>query len=80
MDTSRDVSFAPCGPRHMVFSADGKHAYVITEMAGEIVVFRVTDDRLERQAQVALNTQNSSAAYKSGGGIILSPQGKFDCR
>lgn len=77
-DTSRDVSFAPgAGPRHMVFSADGKHAYVITEMAGEIVVFRVTDDRLERQAQVALNTQNSSAACKSGGGIILSPQGKF---
>ena len=77
-DSTRDVSFpAGSGPRHMVFSPDGKHAYVTTEMAGEVVVFAVKDDRLEQQARVKLNTENSSAEYRSGGGIILSPNGKF---
>ncbi|XXN66410.1 lactonase family protein (plasmid) [Enterobacter ludwigii] len=77
-DPARDVTFpAGSGPRHMVFSPDGKHAYVITEMAGEVVVFAVKDDRLEQQAKVKLNSENSSADYKSGGGIILSPNGKF---
>lgn len=77
-DTSRDVAFpVGSGPRHMVFSPDGKHAYVITEMAGEVVVFAVKDDRLQQQSSVKLNTENSSAEYRSGGGIILSPNGKF---
>lgn len=77
-DTARDVSFTPgSGPRHMLFSPDGKHAYVTTEMAGEVVVFAVKDDRLEQQAKVKLNTENSSTEFKSAGGIILSPNGKF---
>jgi 6-phosphogluconolactonase (cycloisomerase 2 family) len=46
-------------------------------MAGEVVVFAVKDDRLQQQSSVKLNTENSSAEYRSGGGIILSPNGKF---
>ncbi|MBK0094090.1 lactonase family protein [Erwinia sp. S59] len=77
-DNARDVTFtAGSGPRHMVFSPDGKHAYVTTEMAGEIAVFTVKDDRLDRSATVKLNTENNSAEYRSGGGIILSPNGKY---
>ena len=77
-DSTRDVTFAPgSGPRHMVFSPDGKHAYVITEMAGEIVVFNANDDRLTKVTSVKLNPDNSAAEYKSGGGIILSPQGHY---
>ncbi|ORM63680.1 lactonase [Pantoea rodasii] len=77
-DTTRDVTFTDgTGPRHMVFSPDGKHAYVITEMAGEIKVFSVKDDRLEPAASIKLNSENSSAEYRSGGGIILSPNGKY---
>lgn len=78
VDSERDVSFtAGSGPRHMVFAPNGKHAYVITEMAGEIVVFTVNQDRLEPVAHIKLNSGNSSAEYRSGGGIILSPNGKY---
>lgn len=77
-DSARDVTFpAGSGPRHMVFSPDGKHAYVTTEMAGEIVVFAVNEDRLTHAANVKLNDENNSAEYRSGGGIILSPNGKY---
>jgi len=77
-DSARDVNFtAGSGPRHMVFTPDGKHAYVITEMAGEIAVFNVNQDRLEPAGRIKLNSENSSAEYRSGGGIILSPNGKY---
>lgn len=77
-DSARDVNFtAGSGPRHMVFAPNGKHAYVTTEMAGELVVFTVKDDRLEPAAHIKLNSENSSAEYRSGGGVILSPNGKY---
>ncbi|HFF9494325.1 lactonase family protein [Serratia marcescens] len=77
-DASRDVSFAPgAGPRHMVFSPKGEYAYVITEMAGEIEVFTVSDHRLTQQGKVKLNGGQDSAEAKSGGAIILSPSGRY---
>jgi len=77
-DSARDVNFtAGAGPRHMVFTPEGKHAYVITEMAGEMVVFSVNQDRLEPAAHIKLNSENSGAEFRSGGGIILSPRGKY---
>ena len=44
------------GPRHIVFAPEGKHACVITEMAGEIVVFSVNQDRLEPVGHIKLNS------------------------
>lgn len=77
-DASRDVGFAPgAGPRHMVFSPEGEYAYVITEMAGEIEAFAVSDHRLTRQGKVKLNGGLDSAEAKSGGAIILSPSGRY---
>ncbi|MEZ3501400.1 lactonase family protein [Pantoea sp. KPR_PJ] len=77
-DSTRDVNFTPgSGPRHMVFSPDGRHAWVITELTAEIVVFTVDQDRLKPVAHIRLNSDNHSAAYRSGGGIILSPDGKY---
>ena len=77
-DPARDVTFTPgAGPRHLVFAPNGQHAYVITEMAGDIEVFAVHDDRLQLVSKVKLNGQNSSAEYRSGGGIILSPDGNY---
>lgn len=77
-DSARDVSFtAGSGPRHMVFAPNGKHAYVVNEMAGEIVVLTVNQDRLEPVAHIKLNTENNSAEYRSGSGIILSPNDKY---
>ncbi len=77
-DPTRDVRFAPgSGPRHLVFAPDGKHAYVTSEMAGEIEVLAQRDDRLQQVAKIKLNKENRSAEYRSGGGIILSPDGKY---
>lgn len=77
-DTSRDVAFAPgAGPRHMVFSPEGEYAYVITEMAGEIEVFAVSDNLLTLRGKVKLNGGHDSANAKSGGAIILSPSGRY---
>lgn len=77
-DSARDVSFAAgSGPRHMVFSPDGKHAWVTAEMAGEIVVLNAQNDRLQVADTIRLNTQHDSASYKSAGGIILSPDGQY---
>lgn len=77
-DTSRDISFAPgAGPRHMVFSPSGQYAYVITEMAGEIEAFSVSDNRLTPLGQVKLNGGRDAAEYNSGGAIILSPNGRY---
>lgn len=77
-DSARDVSFtAGSGPRHMVFAPNGKHAYVVNEMAGEIVVLTMNQDRLEPVAHIKLNTENNSAEYRSGSGIILSPNDKY---
>lgn len=48
-DNSRDVTFRHgSGPRHMVFSPNGKHAYVTAEMRSEIVTFNVQDGHLKK--------------------------------
>lgn len=77
-DSARDVRFsAGAGPRHMVFSADGQHAYVTVEMSGEVVVFNVKDGHLTQKSAVKLNAENASAAFKSASGILFSPDGHF---
>lgn len=77
-DPSREVRFAPgSGPRHMVFSRDGQHAWVILEMAGELAALKVSDNRLTLAGQVKLYGDRNSTEYKSGGGIILSPDGHY---
>lgn len=30
------------GPRHLLFSADGKHAWLTTEMSAQVAVFTIT--------------------------------------
>lgn len=48
-DKSRDVSFKHgSGPRHMVFSPNGKQAYITAEMRSEIVTFNVQDGHLKK--------------------------------
>lgn len=76
-DKSRDVTFpAGSGPRHMVFSQNGKQAYITAEMVSEIVTFNVKNNRLNKVAHVKLTT-NTAPEFKSASGIILSPNGKF---
>jgi 6-phosphogluconolactonase len=34
------------GPRHLLFDAKGRHAYLTLEMSAEVVMFDVQDDAL----------------------------------
>lgn len=73
-DKSRDVSFKHgSGPRHMVFSPNGKQAYITAEMRSEIVTFNVQDGHLKKVAELKLVHEDKTPEFKSASGIILSP-------
>lgn len=77
-DHSRDVTFTPgSGPRHMVFSPNGQHAYVTAEMSSEIVTFNVQNGHLKKVAHNKLVAEHTAAKFKSASGIILSPDGQY---
>lgn len=66
------------GPRHLVFGADGKFAYVITEMSAEIYVLRwdAAQGRLEPVQTVELSSPQFDGV-KSGAEINISADGRF---
>jgi len=66
------------GPRHLVFGADGRFAYVITELSGEIFVLRwdATQGRLAPVQTVSLSTPQFKGV-KSGAEIDMSADGRF---
>ena len=61
----------------MVFSPNGKHAYVTAEMRSEIVTFNVQDGHLKKVAELKLIHEDKTPEFKSASGIILSPNGKY---
>ncbi|HFF8939611.1 lactonase family protein [Serratia ureilytica] len=72
-----DLSFPPgTGPRHMIFSANGRFAYVISEMSANIFAYQINNDRLENIQTLAL-TESARADAKGGGGLAFSPDGKY---
>jgi 6-phosphogluconolactonase len=45
-DEKHSVNIIPgSGPRHMIFSKDGRYAYLVNEIANSVMVFKVNDDR-----------------------------------
>lgn len=64
------------GPRHMAFSADGKFAYVTTEMSARVYVYSVQQNKLS-EIQVVELTDSQNPKDKSGSGVLFSPNGKF---
>lgn len=61
------------GPRHLVFSADGRFAYLLCELADVLVVFRYDDGLLEPvQTLTAYNGEGHGSAD-----VHLSPDGRF---
>ena len=64
---------AGTGPRHITFSPDGTHAYVIGELSGEVTAFDYADGALT-QIQVAAA---DSLGAQGSADIHLSPDGKF---
>ncbi|MBQ9653065.1 MAG: lactonase family protein [Bacteroidales bacterium] len=61
------------GPRHLIFSADGRFAYLLSELADKLVVFSYSDG--------TLTPIQTLTAYKGRGhgsaDIHLSPDGRF---
>ena len=61
------------GPRHLVFSSDGRTAYVMSELSGKITVFGYREGRLERLQEIV----SDSVGARGGADIHLSPDGRF---
>jgi len=64
------------GPRHLLFAADGRHAYLTMEMSGQVAVFDVKSGNLVRKQLVEL-AKGSDAAHKAGAALHFSADGKF---
>ncbi|KPW52006.1 hypothetical protein ALO95_02978 [Pseudomonas syringae pv. antirrhini] len=64
------------GPRHTLFSADGKHAWLVLEMTAQVAVFDYHDGGF-KQTQL-VDMKNKGVEEKNGGGALhTSPDGKF---
>ncbi len=71
------VSLPPgSGPRHLLFDAQGEHAYLTLEMSGEVVMFDVEDGALLERQRLPL-TERDDPQAKAGGGLHLSSDGRF---
>lgn len=67
---------AGTGPRHLLFDAKGRYAYLTLEMSGEVVTFEAQDGNLIERQRLPL-TEQQDAAAKASGGLHLSADGRF---
>lgn len=64
------------GPRHIIFSPDGKHAYLITELSGDIIVYNYSNGKLS-PIQTIASTTTGDKNDRGSAEIVISPNGKF---
>ncbi|MBV6822908.1 lactonase family protein [Pseudomonas sp. PD9R] len=64
------------GPRHLLFSADGKHAWLTMEMSAQVAVFDYRDGKLEQTQMVDL-AAGQPVSDKAGAALHASTDGKF---
>ena len=64
---------ADSGPRHLVFSKDGRFAYLMSELSGKVTAFRYDKGRLETLQEIV----SDSVGGRGGADIHLSPDGHF---
>ncbi len=67
---------AGSGPRHLLFSKDGKHAYLTTEMSAQVFVFDYDNGQLT-QRQVLELAHGMPAQNRAAGALHASADGKF---
>ncbi len=77
-EPARITTHPGAGPRHMVFSANGKYAYVINELDSTIVAYAYDADtgalrELQRVSTLPDNYHGASTTAE----IALHPSGKF---
>ena len=64
------------GPRHLLFSADGKHAWLTMEMSAQVAVFDYQDGKLEQTQMVDL-AAGQPVSDKAAAALHASSDGKF---
>jgi 6-phosphogluconolactonase (cycloisomerase 2 family) len=64
------------GPRHLLFSADGKHAWLTMEMSAQVAVFDYRDGKLE-QTQLVDLAAGLPTSGKAAAALHASADGKF---
>ncbi|CAJ9638901.1 6-phosphogluconolactonase [Burkholderia pseudomallei] len=67
---------AGSGPRHLVFGANGRFAYVTNELNASVDVYRYDDGRLAH-VETGPMTAPGFAGKVGGGALHLSPDGRF---
>jgi 6-phosphogluconolactonase len=67
---------AGSGPRHLVFSADGRHAYLTLEMTGQVASFDYAEGRLTLRQVLPLAAPDFHGDLGAGA-LHLSPDGRF---
>ena len=67
---------AGSGPRHLVFGADGKYAYLTSELSATVTVFAYDDGKLT-QLQVVPMSKPGFKGTVGAAAIHLSPDGRF---
>ncbi|MCP1418764.1 6-phosphogluconolactonase (cycloisomerase 2 family) [Pseudomonas laurylsulfativorans] len=67
---------AGSGPRHLLFSADGKHAWLTMEMSAQVAVFDYRDGKLEQTQMVDL-AAGQPVSDKAAAALHASVDGKF---
>ena len=64
------------GPRHLVFGADGKHAYLTSELAATVSTFDYADGKLTQVQTISL-TEPGFKGKVGAAAIYLSSDGRF---
>jgi 6-phosphogluconolactonase len=64
------------GPRHIVFSDDKKHVYLITEMGSNVHVFDYDSGKLKEKQSITL-LSDGFKGQTAGAAIHISPDGRF---
>ncbi|HWB24600.1 MAG TPA: lactonase family protein [Chitinophagaceae bacterium] len=64
------------GPRHIVFSPDKKYAYLISEMAGNVIAYSYNNGQLT-QIQTIPSDITKTKGDKGSAEIDITPNGKF---
>jgi 6-phosphogluconolactonase len=75
--TPASVQLPPgSGPRHLLFSSDGKHAYLTMEMSAQVAVFDYQAGKLTQRQMVDL-AAGKPQAQKAAAALHASVDGKF---
>lgn len=64
---------AGCGPRHLCFAPNGKYAYLITELSGEVIALSYDEAGFDTIQHIKADTLGA----KGSADIHLSPDGRF---